>query len=74
MTGRMDGLVVPAQEPWVTKQQIASHLHVTTRWIESQQRLGLPHMHMLGINRYCITEVEDWLRERYGTPRTEENS
>ena len=74
MTGRMDGLVVPAHEPWVTKRQIAEHFHVTTRWIESQQRLGLPHMHMLGINRYHVTEVEAWLRERYGTPHEQEDS
>jgi hypothetical protein len=74
MTGRVDGLVVPTHEPWVTKQQIAAHLHVTTRWIESQQRLGLPHMHMLGINRYRVTEVEAWLRGRYSTPRAPEGA
>lgn len=59
------------REEWLTKQQLAAHLQVTPRWIESQQQLGLPHLHMLGINRYFVAEVEAWLRERYGEPRTE---
>jgi hypothetical protein len=52
-------------EPWVTKQQLADHLSVTCRWIESQQQLGLPHLHTGGMNRYRISEVETWLRDRY---------
>jgi hypothetical protein len=59
------------REKWVTKQQLAVHLQVTPRWIESQQRLGLPHIHMVGVNRYVLSEVEVWLRERYGEPRAE---
>jgi hypothetical protein len=59
------------REEWLTKQQLAAHLQVTPRWIESQQQLGLPHLHMLGINRYRVGEVEAWLRERYGAPREE---
>ena len=55
-------------EPWVTKQQLADHLGVTRRWIESQQPLGLPHLHTDGMNRYRISEVEVWLHERYGSP------
>jgi hypothetical protein len=55
-------------EPWVTKQQLADHLGVTRRWIESQQQLGLPHLHTGGMNSYRISEIEAWLRERYGTP------
>ena len=59
------------REQWVTKQQLAIHLSVTPRWIVQQQALGLPHMHMGGINRYILSEVEAWLRERYGEPRQE---
>jgi hypothetical protein len=59
------------REQWVTKQQLAIYLSVTPRWIVQQQALGLPHMHMGGINRYIASEVEAWLRERYGEPRQE---
>jgi hypothetical protein len=65
-----DGIV--AHEPWVTKQQLADHLLVTRRWVESQQQLGLPYLRLGRINRYSITEVEAWLRERYATPATRE--
>jgi hypothetical protein len=59
-----DAAVAP--ERWVTKRQLAAHLQVTPRWIEQQQNLGLPHLRMPGINRYRISVVEAWLRERYG--------
>src|SRR5690348_17217839 len=57
---------IEAHEKWVTKQQLAVHFQVTTRWIESQQSLGLPYMRMGGINRYVLSEVEAWMREHYG--------
>jgi hypothetical protein len=44
----------PSPEPWITKQHLAEHLSVTTRWIELQQRRGLPHIHTPGMNRYRI--------------------
>jgi hypothetical protein len=53
-------------ERWVTKQQLADHLGITRRWIESQQQVGLPYLRLGSINRYCITDVEAWLRKRYG--------
>jgi hypothetical protein len=56
------------REPWVTKQQLAEHPSVTRRWIELQQQLGLPRLSTGGMNRYRISEVEAWLRERYGSP------
>lgn len=31
-------------EGWVTKRQLAAHLHVTPRWIELQHRRGLPRL------------------------------
>jgi hypothetical protein len=55
-------------EPWVTKQQLADHLGVTRRWIETQQPLDLPHLHTGGMNRYRISDVESWLHEHYGSP------
>lgn len=66
-------VAIKAREPWVTKQQLADHLQVTRRWIDLQQRLGLPYIRMGGMNRYIISEVEAWLREHYaaateGTP------
>jgi len=58
----------PSPEPWITKQRLAEHLSVTTRWIELQQQRGLPHIHTPGMNRYRISEVETWLREHYSSP------
>ncbi len=55
-------------EPWITKPRLAEHLSVTPRWIELQQRRGLPHIHTPSMNRYRISEVEAWLREQYGQP------
>jgi hypothetical protein len=55
-------------EPWITKHALAAHLGVSCRWIELQQRVGLPHLRMGAINRYSISEVEAWLRERYASP------
>lgn len=55
-------------EPWVTKRQLADHLSVTPRWIELQHPRGLPHLATGGMSRYRISEVETWLRERYGSP------
>jgi hypothetical protein len=58
---------IEAGERWVTKQQLADHLQVTRRWIESQQPLGLPFLRMGGMNRYILSEVEAWLREQYAS-------
>jgi hypothetical protein len=52
-----------SDERWVTKQRLAEHLEVTTRWIEYRQRLGLPYLRMGGMNRYRVSEVEAWLRD-----------
>ncbi|HEY4810406.1 MAG TPA: helix-turn-helix domain-containing protein [Solirubrobacteraceae bacterium] len=52
-------------EPWLTKPQLAEHLAVSDRWIEMQQRVGLPYLRMGGLNRYRVSEVEAWLREHY---------
>lgn len=57
---------VAEREQWVTKRQLAKHLQVTPRWIEMQQHLGLPRLDTGGLTRYRISEVEAWLRDRYG--------
>jgi hypothetical protein len=65
---------IETRERWVTKRQLADHLQVTRRWIESQQPLGLPYLRMGGMNRYIVSEVETWIRERYtSTARREES-
>lgn len=53
------GASVP--ERWVTKRELAAHLHVALRWIESQHHHGLPHARRGGVVRYRISEVERWL-------------
>jgi hypothetical protein len=68
MTGLIDK---PTSEPWVTKQQLADHLLVTRRWVELQQHAGLPYLRMCGLNRYRVSEVENWLRERYNAPESD---
>jgi hypothetical protein len=50
---------------WVTKSELATHLKMTTRWIETQQRLGMPFLPCGMANRYKIVEVEAWIREYY---------
>jgi hypothetical protein len=64
----VDGSV---REPWVTKRELAAHLHVALRWIEAQHHHGLPHARRGGVLRYRISEVEAWLR---GEPATEGRS
>jgi hypothetical protein len=50
---------------WVTKKELAAHLKMTTRWIEQQQRCGMPFLPCGMANRYTVAEVEAWIRERY---------
>lgn len=66
MSGEQNAYRPP--EPWVTKQQLADHLGVTRRWIESQLPIGLPHLHTGGMNRYRISKAGACLHERYGSP------
>lgn len=54
--------LVGRRERWVTKRELAVHLHVALRWIEMQHHNGLPHVRRGGVVRYRISEVERWLR------------
>jgi hypothetical protein len=58
-------------EPWVTKRQLARHLEVTPRWIEMQQPYGPPRLRKGRNNRYRISELDAWLRERLPTATRE---
>jgi hypothetical protein len=57
-------------EPWLTKPQLAEHLAVSDRWIEMQQRVGLPTCAWAASNRYRVSEVEAWIREHYNSSPT----
>jgi len=68
------GLGVRSREPvdtqsfgerWLTKRELAAYLRVSPRWIELQQQLGLPVFRLGVANRYRVSEVEAWLRQRY---------
>ncbi len=55
-------------ERWITKRELAHHLSVSARFIEMQQRLGLPMLRIGATNRYRTSEVEAWLRTDRGCP------
>ena len=55
-------------ERLITKRELAQHLRVTPRFIELQQRLGLPVLRVGALNRYRVSEVEAWLRDVYNSP------
>ena len=61
-------------ERWITKRELAEHLRVTPRFIELQQRLGLPVLRMGALNRYRVSEVEAWLRGYYNSPGNRESA
>jgi hypothetical protein len=52
-------------EKWLTKREIAAYLRVTERFIELQQQAGLPVFRMGAVNRYRVSEVEEWSRAEY---------
>lgn len=65
MTGRV--LPFPGRpEPWVTKAHLAAYLGRSNRWVELKVCDGVPS-HMIGGRRaFRISEVDQWLRERFG--------
>ena len=48
-------------EPWLTKQQLSSHLHMSVRWIEMQVRKGMPVARFGSRPRFRVSAVEEWL-------------
>jgi hypothetical protein len=53
-----------ASEPWLTKNQLATRLHVSPRWIDYRRCEGMPCRKWAGIVRFRISEVEAWLERR----------
>jgi hypothetical protein len=53
-------IATPSKEPWMTKQELADRLGVTTRTIE---RWGIPHLSAGrgGRNRYLLSQAEAFL-------------
>lgn len=53
-----------AVEPWLTKQQLAAHLKMSTRTIDRMTLEGLPYTQLGKRRRYKAAEVEQWLVKR----------
>lgn len=52
------------REPWLSKRELANHLHFSTRWVEYRVREGMPSQRMGGRLRFRLSEVESWLAQR----------
>lgn len=49
-------------EPWVTTDEVAAHLHKPVGWVhQSADRVGLPRRRLGNQFRYKISEVDLWL-------------
>jgi phage terminase Nu1 subunit (DNA packaging protein) len=53
----------PVSESWLTKDQLAERLKVSTRWIDYRRAEGLPCEKWGGVVRFRLSEVESWLKE-----------
>lgn len=47
---------------WITEQQLARHLGVSTRHLVNLRRCGLPFIALGKVVRYSLPEVESYLR------------
>jgi hypothetical protein len=56
----------PVSEPWLTKDQLAARLQVSTRWIDYRRCEGMPSHKWGGHVRFRMPEVEAWLEPRGG--------
>lgn len=52
-----------AQEPWLTKQELARHLGFSLRWVELRVREGMPCERFGSRLRFQRTDVEKWLKK-----------
>ncbi len=67
MTGRVIRMALrPGDEPWLSKKQLAAHVGFTTRWVELRVAEGMPCQRWGNRLRFRVSEVEPWLKERYG--------
>lgn len=55
-------------EPWLSKQQIATHYGRTTRWVTARMGEGMPYEKdgpsRQARTRFRLSEVEAWFAER----------
>jgi predicted DNA-binding transcriptional regulator AlpA len=51
-------------EPWLSKQQIATHVGFSVRWVELRVAEGMPCRRMGGRLRFQRSSVEAWLEQR----------
>ncbi len=50
------------KEPWLSKQQMASELGVSQKWLERRHSQGLPRAYSAnGRARYRASEVREWI-------------
>lgn len=62
----VDAVTVPAverPEGYISKQALADHYEMSTRWVEQRMSEGLPHGHMDGRARFVLSDADEWLRE-----------
>lgn len=59
-----DSNVIQLWEPWLTKQQVAEAIQVSTRTIERWMNQGLPHCHFGSRPRFKINQIEAWWAAR----------
>lgn len=52
----------PTLEPFVTIDQLASHLSVSTKTLRRWRDEGMPHYMRGSTLRFRVSEVEDWMR------------
>ena len=48
--------------PWLTEQQLAEHLQISTRHLINLRKRGLPFIQLGSSVRYDLSEVERYLR------------
>lgn len=57
-------LRVPEVEPYVTKRELAAHMHVSTKTVEAWVKAGMPHEKWgPRLVRFKKTAALQWVRE-----------
>lgn len=57
-----DTPTVSAEPAWITEQQLAQHLQVSTRHLINLRKAGLPFIQLGSSVRYDLAEVEAFIR------------
>jgi hypothetical protein len=53
-------------EPYLTRPELARHLHVSGTTVKAFEKRGLPRHKWGRMVRYRVSEVDCWLRENVG--------